>query len=438
MNILFVSNECIAGNLAVLLKKEGHNVKLHIKNCHDRQNFDNLVEKTKSWKKELSWVGKDGLIIFDDVGFGKIQDSLRKKGYQVFGGSALADKLELDREFGQKIFREYGLQTVDLKDFYDIEDAINYIKSNPKKWVIKSNDHNHKFLTYIGEYECGKDVISVLKNYFNNKHVYREKITLHERIEGVEMGVGRYFNGQDWVGPIEINFEHPKMFPDNAGPVTSEMGTLAWYDEDEKNKLFVQVLNKLKPYLQKINFRGDFEINCIVNEKGIFPLEVTARMGTPIVHLHSELHLSPWGEFLYAIASGQSYNLKYRKGYGIVNLIATPPFPYGKKHSKETLYGINIYLDRLSEDEMSSLHFEGVSMRVGKDYGQYFISGSDGYIAYSTAVASTVEKARRKCLDIIKKITIPKAFYRNDIGRDFELKIPLLKKWGYIKQKKYK
>jgi len=433
MNILFVSSECIAGNLAILLKKEGHNVKLFIKNKDDRRNFDNLVDKVDSWKDELDWVGKDGLIIFDDIGFGKTQDLLRKKGYKVFGGSALGDKLELEREFGQNIFKEYGLNTVELKDFNDIEEAIFYIKNDPKKWVVKCNDHSNKFLTYVGEFDCGKDTVSVLKNYFNNRHINRERITLHERIDGVEMGVGRYFNGSDWVGPIEINFEHTRMFPGDVGPITSEMGTLAWYDGDENNKLFVEVLAKLKPYLQKINFRGDFEVNCIVNEKGVFPLEVTARMGTPIVHLQTELNISPWGEFLYAVASGEKYDLKYKKGYGVVNLIATPPFPYGKKHSKETLYGINIYFDKLSAVEMKSVHLEGVSKRVGKDEGQYFISSDDGYIAYTTAVADVVAKAREKSLDIIKKIIIPKAFYRNDIGEDFEEKNSDLKKWGYIK-----
>lgn len=433
MNILFISSAGMCGNLAILLKKEGHNVKLFIKNKPDRQNYDNLVEKVSSWRRELKWVGKDGLIIFDDVGWGNIQDSLRSKGFKVFGGSEMGDKLETDREFGHKIFKEYGLETVELKDFNDIEDAINFIKSNPKKWVIKSNDHNSKFLTYIGEFECGKDTISVLKNYYHNKHINRETITLHERVEGVEMGVGRYFNGHDWVGPIEINFEHTKMFPDNAGPVTSEMGTLAWYDSDENNKLFVDVLSKLKPYLQKIDFRGDFEINCIINEKGAFPLEVTARMGSPIIHLHTELHLSPWGELLFAIASGEKYDLKYKKGFGVVNLIATPPFPYGKKHSKETLYGINVYFDKLSDEETRSLHLEGVSLRVGKDAGQYFISTDDGYIVYATAVANTVNEARQKSLNIIKKIIIPKAFYRNDIGKDYENRLPDLKKWGYIK-----
>ncbi|MBU0722690.1 hypothetical protein KKH46_00525 [Patescibacteria group bacterium] len=50
-----------------------------------------------------------------------------------------------------------------------------------------------------------------------------------------------------------------------------------------------------------------------------------------------------------------------------------------------------------------------------------------------TAVADTVEKARQKSINLIKKIVIPKAFYRNDIGKDFEKQLPDLKRWGYIK-----
>lgn len=72
-------------------------------------------------------------------------------------------------------------------------------------------------------------------------------------------------------------------------------------------------------------------------------------------------------------------------------------------------------------------------MRIGKDQGQYFISTDEGYIAYTTAVADTVEQARQKSINIINKIVIPKAFYRNDIGKDFERQIPILKNLGYLK-----
>ena len=140
MKILFVSRDLIAGDLAYLLKQEGHEVKLFIGEKGRKHNFDNLVAKTSNWKKELKWVGKDGLIVFDDVGWGKDQDRLRKKGYTVIGGSAGGDRLEMDREFGQKVFKEHGLKTVPLVDFDDIEEAILHVRKNPKTWVIKRND----------------------------------------------------------------------------------------------------------------------------------------------------------------------------------------------------------------------------------------------------------------------------------------------------------
>lgn len=432
MNILFISNDCIASNLAYILKNEGHSVKLYIKNKRERKNFDNIVQKIDSWKKQLKWVGKDGLIIFDDVGWGKVQDSLRKKGFAVFGGSEIGDKLEINREYGQKIFKEYGLKTVPLKDFKNMDDAVKYVEKHPAAWVIKHNQHDSKFLTYVGHFDDGRDVVSVLKNYLQNKYIRRDKITLHKRVEGIEIGVGRYFNGKDWVGPIEMNVEHTKMFPGDLGPVTSEMGTIAWYDNNEENKLFKEVLDKLKPFLQKINFHGDFEVNCIINETGAHPLEATARFGTPIIHLHCELHLSPWGEFLSAVARGEKYDLKYKKGFGIVNLLATPPFPYGNHSNKDTLYGVNIYFDGLSQEDKKHIFFEEVSMRPKKPK-QFYVSSTAGYTMYTTAVAHTIKQAREKSLSIAKRVIIPKVFFRNDIGKKFEEEeMTKLKAWGYL------
>src|SRR3989344_6833088 len=110
MRILFISNDLIAGNLAYLMKKEGHEVKLYIDSEQQRGNFHNLVDKTADWHRELNWVGKRGLIVFDDIEYGKIQDELRTQGYSVFGGSKLGDKLESDREHSQEIFSQHRIK----------------------------------------------------------------------------------------------------------------------------------------------------------------------------------------------------------------------------------------------------------------------------------------------------------------------------------------
>ncbi len=432
MKILFVSNDLIAGDLARILQNEGNEVKLYIDDKKRRTNFQNIVPTITNWKRELNWVGKDGLIVFDDVGYGQIQEDLRKKGYTVFGGNILGDKLELDRDFGQKVFAEHGLRTAPLKDFDNIRDAIIYVEENPRAWVIKQNNHHYsKVLNYIGKFEDGRDVIDMLKTYLKNRKYRGEKISLQQKILGVEIGIGRYFNGVNWVGPIEYNVEHTRFFPEDIGPLTSEMGTLAWYDDDETKKLYQEVLIRLTPYLQKINFRGDFEINCIINETGIYPLEATTRFGSPIVHLHEELHISPWGEFLCAIARGENYDLKWKKGYGIVTLLAAPPFPYGSDSEENAIIeGTTIYFDNISKEEFSHIHLEEVSK---DESGQYYISDTRGYIAYVTATGSTISDAQKSSRELINKIHFPKMIYRNDIGLSFEQKDKkLLEELGYL------
>ena len=427
----------MAAHLALLMKNEGHEVKLFIDDIDRKENFDGLVEKTNDWREELNWVGKgnDSLIVFDDIGYGKIQDQLRLEGYSVFGGSEAADKLETDRDFAQKIFEAHGIKTVPIKNFNNIPDTIKFIKKNKGAWVIKQNGLASKSLNYVAHFDDSRDVINQLENYQANLKNKIRTITLQQKITGVEIGCARYFNGTDWVGPIEMNIEHKKFFPGDLGPATSEMGTLGWYDQDEKkNLLFQETLAKLKPYLQSINFRGDIDINCIVNETGAYPLEATPRFGSPAIYLHAEIHRSPWSEFLKAIADGRNYNLKWKRGYGLVVLLTVPPFPYTKKLREMSPKGLHIYFDpTLLSKHFNHVLFEGVAKKTIDGQDQYYISDYQGYVLYVTAIDRTVKGTRNKINKYAKHIYFPKMFYRHDIGVSFvENTYDKLKWWGYM------
>ena len=435
MNILFISKDLSGADLCYRLKKEGHYVRLFIEDKKQIHNFEGLVEKTTNWKNDLDWVGKTGLIVFDSSGYGKIQDDLREKGYLVVGGNQFADKLEHDRQYGQKILSVCGMKIIPSVNFSSTKSAIKFVEENNGPWVVKQNGHINTSFNYVGQLNNGKDVISVLKNYNRNNKKECLSIDLQKKIKGVEIGVARYFSGNDWVGPIEINLEHKSLFNDKLGPKTFEMGTLIWYEENEKNRLFQETLAKMKSYLQKINFKGDVDINCIVVQNEIFPLEITPRFGWPSTHLHEEIHISPWGEFLRAIAQGKSYDLKYKKGYGIVVLLATPPFPYVIRTKKYYPEGMDILFKKeLSEEDMRHIHLEEVSLRNNKkETSQLYISGKTGFALHVTGMGETVKEARKKTYDLIDNIVIPKVFYRTDIGLKFikedEKK---LRDWGWI------
>jgi len=431
MNILFVSLDLSGADLAYRLQNEGHDVRFFIDEKSQKNNYKGILNIVKDWKKELSWVGKEGLIIFDSIGYGKDQDKLRKQGYSIIGGSEAGDKMEHDRQYCKKVFASCGIPVISAKSFTKINDAINYIKKNKGPWVVKQNGHADKIFNYVGDFEDGRDVIEVLKNYYRYEKDECSTIDLQKKALGIEVGVARYFNGNNWVGPIELNIEYKDLYPGGLGPKTYEMGTLMWLTDDEDNKLYQETLAKLEVYLRKINFRGDVDINCIVNEDKVYPLEATTRFGWPATHLHVELIKSPLGEFFKAVADGKSYDVKYKKEFGVAVLVATPPFPYLIRMNKYSSKGENIYFSSdFNKEDLNHIHFEEVSR---DKCGSYSISGNTGFILHVTQSDKNIVEANEKVLNIIRKIIIPKKFYRNDIGLPFYYKDrQALKKWGWI------
>ena len=435
MRVLFVSGELIGSAICHELLRDGHDVRLYIdrdgwKNC-----LEGIIPKTNDWKSEVEWVGKNGLIVFDDVGYGHEQDELRKAGYRVVGGSAEADKLELNREYFHKILDQHGVNILPSYDFAHSQTAIDFIRDNPGQWVVKQNSH-FGALNYVGEAEDGSDAIAVLESYLaNNMSAHIQK-----RAIGVEIGVARYFNGEDWVGPIEINHEHKRMCNDDVGPLTPEMGTVMWFSNEDDLPLFRDSLARLKPFLKKVNFKGDFDINCIVNKNNIWPLEATARFGAPSTELQSEMMKTPWVDFLSSLADGTDYQPNFHKGFGVTVSIAVPPYPYTKNAIDPSVFTTEVlqlfFKDNMTEDDKKHIYFEEISKKenpLHPDDDIYYWAGTNGWTMHVTGVSSDVHSARKKVYQIIDKIILPKKFYRTDIGlRVVENDLPLLNSWGWI------
>ena len=181
-------------------------------------------------------------------------------------------------------------------------------------------------------------MIQVLEDY---KRAWSKKIKefqLQRRIMGVEVATGAFFNGKEFVPPICVNFEHKKLFPGDIGPSTGEMGTSMFWSEP--NKIFNATLKKMEPRLAEERYVGHIDINCIVNNNGIYPLEFTARFGYPTISIQQEGLLTPIGEMLYKLAEGTINRLRTRTGFQVGVRIVVPPFPFrDKRDVREQLQG---------------------------------------------------------------------------------------------------
>ncbi len=424
---LFVSLESLSGDLAWQLSKEGHKVKAYIKAKTDVEVYTGFIDRVDSWEEHKDWAE---VIVFDDVGFGQIADRLRKQGKLVIGGSVYTDKLEIDREFGQAEMKNHGVNILPSWQFSDYDEAINFIKNNPARYVFKPSGNTPsggKGLLFLGQEDDGRDLIELLEQ---NKDVWRKKcpvFLLQKFINGVEIAVGAFFNGQDFIYPINVNFEHKRIYPGNIGPFAGEMGTLMYWSSP--NNLFKATLEKMLPALKQSGYIGYVDINCIVNGRGIYPLEFTTRFGYPTIHIQLEGIITPVGEWLYRLANGENFELKTKRGFQVGVRILVESY-FSKEDDSDI---VNLYHD-LAITFKNPLNLEGVHIEdVKNDKGIWRVAGVSGCLLVITGCGTTVADARHQVYHRLKNIIIPNMFYRTDIGSRWDVDSDRLHTWGYLR-----
>ena len=422
---LFVSLDGLIADTAWQVSKEGHDVKLFIESPSEREIADGFVPKSSDWERDVKWAD---VVVFDDVlGQGAKAAKLRTAGKLIVGGSPYTDQLEDDRAFGQQELKAAGVAIIPQDNFTSFADAIAYVKANPNRYVIKPSGEaqNLKQLLFVGEEEDGRDVIQVLEDYERSWAHRIKAFQLQRRIVGVEVATGGFFNGHEFALPVNVNFEHKKLFPGDIGPSTGEMGTTMFWSEP--TKVFNATLKKMEPRLRAERFVGYIDVNCIVNSNGIYPLEFTARFGYPTISIQQEGMITPIGELLYGLADGTLTRFKTRSGFQVGVRIVVPPFPFNDpdtfaKNSKDALI-------LFKKPNREGVHIEDV--KAVKD--EWMVTGTSGVVLIVVGMGPTMKAAQRQAYNRIDNIMIPNMYYRKDVGDRWFEDFDRLHTWGYLK-----
>jgi phosphoribosylamine--glycine ligase len=381
---------------------------------------------SKDWKADAEWAD---VIVFDDVlGMGEDADRLRRTGKAVVGGTPYTDRLEDDRGFGQTELKNFGINIIPFEEFTSFDDAIAFVKANPARYVIKPSGEaqNIKRLLFVGEDDDGTDVIHVLESY--NK-VYAQRVRsfqLQRRRMGVEIAVGAFFNGHEFISPINVNFEHKKLFPGNIGPSTGEMGTAMYWGAP--NKIFNQTLAKMEKKLREERYVGYIDLNCIVNAHGIYPLEFTARFGYPTISIQQEGLNAPMGKVLAGLARGEAVDLRPKAGFQVGVRIVVPPFPYDDPKTFEANSEERVII--FKKPDYAGIHIEDVKLVNG----EWVITGNSGVVLIVCGTGPTMRQAQAQAYNRIRNIMIPNMYYRTDIGDRWFEDHDRLHSWGYLRE----
>ena len=423
---LFVSLAGLITDIAWQVVKEGHEVRYYIEAEKERDIGDGFVPKVSDWRAEVDWA--DVIVLDDTLGQGATAQELRAAGKLVVGGTAYCDRLEDDRSFGQEELKKAGVNILQYREFDDFDTAIAYVRENPERYVIKPSGaaSNVKRRLFVGDEEDGQDVIRVLQAYKKSFPDEIKVFQLQRRVTGVEVAVGAFFNGREFIYPLNVNFEHKKLFPGNIGPSTGEMGTAMFWSGP--NKLFNSTLRKMEQRLAEEGYVGYIDLNCIVNGVGIYPLEFTARFGYPTISIQQEGMITPIGQFFYDLARGESIKLKVKSGFQIGVRIVVSPFPFD---DDATFLSVSKNAAILFKKEIpEEVHIEDAKQIDG----QWYVAGTSGVVLVVCGLGQTMRQAQAQAYSRIRNIMIPDMYYRDDIGERWFDDHDRLHTWGYLRE----
>ena len=232
---------------------------------------------------------------------------------------------------------------------------------------------------------------------------------LMEFVEGVEMGVGAYFDGDKFLLPACLDWEHKRFFPGDLGELTGEMGTVVTYERSRG--FFERTLERMEPLLREHGHCGYVNLNTIVNEPGSGRSNSPAASATPASR-SSRRCRRRHGKIVHG--HGQPIDKPICNASGILRrncphraAVSLPAATGGGAGGTSVLFD-----GELTEADRTNLHY----CELGLENGELVTSGMYGWAMVVTGVGDSIASAQQRANSLADRVLIPNVRYRRDIG----------------------
>ncbi len=409
--------------LAWLMAHEGHDVSCAVKNERYSAALGGLIEVMPG--AEVYVASKYDLIVFDATGNGKAADDAATEAPTI-GDSVLADRLEEDRVFALDFMQRCGLQVAPWEQFSDPSDGIRYIKKRNRRLVFKPvGEQDDKSTTYVSR--SAEDMLRYLDILFRSAKV--KEFILQDFVEGVEVSTEVYINQTGYYAQNHT-LELKRLMDGDLGPNTGCSGSLCWMAKDT-NPIFEKGLKKCIEPLQEMGYVGPVDLNTIITADGqCSALEFTPRFGYDATALLTRLLPVGFGDFLYAIASGQGVpDLTPHHPFCASVRLSVPPYPCEGLPDKFVKEGVPI--EGLSEKDFPECFVYDVQRHGETD--ELETAGLCGWVLSPLKVGETIGQSFQQVYDFLKNIRVPNAQYRTDACDNVSKRYWALREHGWLK-----
>lgn len=327
----------------------------------------------------------------------------------VFGPSRKAAALEGSKDFSKSFMNRHKIPTAKSRTFSDLNEALQYLESNPAPIVIKADGlaAGKGVTVAMSQEEAVEAVRDALER--DKFGISGNRVLIEEFMDGEEASVFAFCDGER-ISHFIAAQDFKRAYDGNRGPNTGGMGAYApvpFMTSDIMNRVRKEILEPVVKGMAEEGhpYRGLLYAGLMVKDGVPRVVEFNCRFGDPETQPLMLLLDEDILDLFYRSATGtlEDRPLKFHSGTAITVVISADGYP--------GTYQKDIDLGTLSLEGENPVIFHAGTR---KDQGRYYSTG--GRILNITGRGKDHDEARKNVYAVVEKLNVPGIFYRKDIG----------------------
>ncbi|RME91323.1 MAG: phosphoribosylamine--glycine ligase [Verrucomicrobia bacterium] len=364
-----------------------------------------LAAFAEAHQPDLTVVGPD-----NPLGLG-IVDLFEKHELRIWGPNKKAARFEASKAFSQSFMEKHGIPAPRSGIFSEPEEASRFAAELGGRCAVKADG-----------LALGKGVLICRDMAQADEAIDRilrrgafgeagRRIVIQELLEGMEISLHALCDGRV-TRLFPTSQDHKRAYDGDQGPNTGGMGTYSpapFLSEAELADVARRILDPWQRGCEAegIDFRGILYPGIMLTAEGPKVLEFNARFGDPETQVYLPRLENDLFELLSASAEGTlaDHQLRWRPDACVCVVMASEGYP-GSYPKGRPITGIE------AAEEIPGVKVFHAGTKLAD--GQLVTNG--GRVLGVTALAPSLEEARRNAYEAVSRIHFEGAHYRRDIG----------------------
>jgi len=341
-----------------------------------------------------------------------IADSFENRGLRIFGPCRRGAMLESSKAFSKDFMIRNGIPTAAYKIYYNPDEAKQEIDSFGYPVVIKADGLAAGKGVIIAQ--SREEALAAIDDMLMTKKFGEagSRIVVEEFLTGYEASILAFVDGKTAV-PMVSAQDYKRALDNDGGLNTGGMGAVSpafHYNAETAAAVEREIIRRTVDALnaEDIKYKGVLYFGIMITKNGPKLLEYNARFGDPetevvLLRLKSDLV-----EIMDAVIDEKldTLGIQWKEEQAVCVVMASGGYPgYFEK-------GFEIKgLEKASQETGVKVFHAGTKKAEGK------IVTAGGRVMVVSALAESLEQARKEAYGAIECIAFEKAHYRSDIGK---------------------